>query len=217
MIAMPILTMWLGVQIAAPLIAMLSITVAAGILARDWRHVQWASTWRLVASSLVGIPIGLYLLKAIPEPSVKAVLAMVIIAFSSCSLVRPGHFRLKSDFTSPVFGFFAGILGGAYNTQGAVLVVYGTLRRWSAEKFRATLQGFFLPTSLIIVTGHAVSARVTREVIWLYVLSIPLVVIALPLGGWLNRRVIAARFVRWVHVMLIAIGLSLLANSLWRE
>jgi hypothetical protein len=45
--------MVLGLQVAAPLIAMLSITVAAGILVDDWRRVLWAGTWRLVLSTAV--------------------------------------------------------------------------------------------------------------------------------------------------------------------
>ena len=51
MIAMPLLTMLLGIQVAAPLIALLSITVAIVILVRDWRDIQWASAWRLVVAS----------------------------------------------------------------------------------------------------------------------------------------------------------------------
>ena len=215
MIAMPLLTMLLGIQVAAPLIALLSITVAIGILVRDWRDIQWASAWRLVVASLAGIPIGFFLLTWIPETAVKAVLAILIIAFSIYCLAKPNRFTLHSDVMSPLFGFVAGILGGAYNTQGVPLAVYGTLRQWSAEKFRATLQGFFVPSGLMIVTGHTVSGRVTHHVLWLYIASLLPVAFALALGNWLNRRAIAKHFVRWLHVMLIAIGLSLLINVSW--
>ena len=214
LVGMPILTMMLGVRVAAPLIALLSITIAAGILVRDWRSVQWSSAWRLVVSSLVGIPIGLYLLTSVPEAAVKVVLAIVMITFSAYCLARPGRIKLHSDFAAPLFGFAAGILGGAYNTQGAPLVIYGSLRQWPAEKFRATLQSFFIPTSVVIVAGHAIGGRVTDDVVRLYALSLPLALVALLLGGWLSRRVMAQHFVGWLYVVLIVIGLLLLGNAL---
>ena len=213
---MPLLTMSLGVHVAAPLVALLSVTIAAGILVHDWHRVQWASAWRLIVSSLVGIPVGIYLLTSLPETAVKAGLAVVVIAFSTYCLWRPHRFTLRSESMSPVFGLAAGVLGGAYNTHGVPVVVYGTLRKWSAEKFRATMQGFFFPTSLMIVGGHAVSGRLTREVLWLYAVSLPLAVIALAVGGRLNRGALARHFVRWVHVALIVIGLSLLMHASWR-
>lgn len=216
LIAMPLLTMVLGFQVAAPLIAMLSITVAAGILVYDWRRVPWAGTWRLVLSSLVGIPIGFYFLTSVPETAVNIVLAFVIITFSVYCLTKPDRLKLHSELTSPIFGLMAGILGGAYNTQGPPLVIYATLRQWSAENFRVALQGVFIPTSLVIVLGHVVLGRVTGDVLWLYALSLPLVVIALPLGKWLNRGAVSGHFTGWVHLMLIVIGLSLLANSYWQ-
>src|ERR1041384_5395771 len=47
-------------------------------------------------------------------------------------------------------------LGGAYGVNGPPLVVYGNMRQWSAGHFRATLQAYFLPVSLIGVLGYAI-------------------------------------------------------------
>ena len=86
MFGMPLLSISLGVQVATPLIALLSITIAVAILVGDWRRVQWAVAWRLVASARAGIPIGLYFLTSFPETIVKSVLAILIIAFSTYCL-----------------------------------------------------------------------------------------------------------------------------------
>ena len=51
-------------------------------------------------------------------------------------------------------GFCAGVLGGAYGMNGPPLVIYGAMRRWSAQHFRATLQGYFLPASIIGMGGY---------------------------------------------------------------
>ncbi len=38
--------------------------------------------------------------------------------------------------------------------NGPPLVVYGGMRRWSPQHFRATLQGYFLPASVIGMAGY---------------------------------------------------------------
>src|SRR5687768_3449218 len=87
LVAVPLLALLMPVEEAVPLVTLVSITVAAVILARDWHQVHARGAWRLVASTLFGIPLGLWLLTAVPESAVKAILAVVIIGFSSYCLV----------------------------------------------------------------------------------------------------------------------------------
>jgi hypothetical protein len=95
----------------------------------------------------VGIPFGLLILTSIAEPVVKAVLSAVIITFSVYRLVGRSRWELEDDRLAWLFGFGAGVPGGAYGMNGPPAVGYGTLRRWSPERFRATWQGYFLPAS----------------------------------------------------------------------
>src|SRR6185436_6149146 len=74
LIAVPLLAFVLPVRVAAPVAVLVSITVAAVVVAQDWRHVHVRSAARLVISTLFGIPLGLHLLRSVPEPMVKAVL-----------------------------------------------------------------------------------------------------------------------------------------------
>ena len=74
---------------------------------------------------MFGIPFGLLLLTTVAEPVVKAVLAAVIIAFSAYCLAGRSRFELRDDRLAWVFGFGAGVLGGAYGMNGPPLVAYG--------------------------------------------------------------------------------------------
>src|SRR5689334_9856825 len=90
LVAVPLLALVIPVGVAVPLATLLSVTVAAVILASDWRHVHARAAWRLVVPTWVGIPLGLWLLTAAPETLVKVTLAAVIIAFSAyCLFARP--------------------------------------------------------------------------------------------------------------------------------
>src|ERR1700722_17729195 len=132
LIAVPLLALLIPVEVAAPLAALVSITVAAVVLVQDWRKVHVGSAGWLILSTFVGIPLGLWLLIAAPEAVVKALLAVFIIGFSAYCLASRKLFELKNDRLAWVFGFVAGVLGGAYGMNGPPLVIYGTLRRWSA-------------------------------------------------------------------------------------
>lgn len=151
LIAVPLLAFCLPLRVAAPLAVLVSITIASIVIVQDWKKIHLYSTGWLVLSTLVGIPVGLLFLTSSQPREVKAVLALIIIAFSAYSLTgrKPIELRHDNRVWLLVFGFFAGVLGGAYGMNGPPLAIYGAMRRWSAQHFRATLQAYFLPASII--------------------------------------------------------------------
>src|SRR5262245_29246573 len=114
LIAVPLLAFVLPVQVAAPVAVLVSITVAAVIVARDWRHVHLRGAISLVLSTLFGLPIGLWALRSIPESIVKILLGLLVAGFSTWSLLRAHARELKDDRHAWIFGWLAGVLGGAY-------------------------------------------------------------------------------------------------------
>ena len=216
LIAVPLLALLVPVEIAAPVAVLVSITVALIAVVQDWRHVHVRSAGWLVLSTLAGIPLGLLLLKAVAEPLVKGGLAIVIIAFSLYSLLSSQHGELKNDRLAWLFGFLAGVLGGAYGMNGPPLVIYGSLRKWSPQHFRATLQGYFLPASVIGMGGYWVAGLWTPAVTRFYFLSLPGVLLATFLGRVINRGMNAQRFLFYVQAGLIVIGGVLLIQAVVR-
>jgi uncharacterized membrane protein YfcA len=214
LIAVPLLALTMPVEEAAPLAVLVSITIALIILLQDWRLVHMRSAGWLVVFTLLGIPLGLLLLRSASESIVKAILAGIIIAFSAYSLKRHDRRELKDDRFAWFFGFNAGVLGGAYGMNGPPLAIYGALRRWPPEYFRATLQAYFLPASVAGMAGYYVAGLWTPAVNRHYFVSLPGVVIAIILGRSLNRRMAAPRFISYVYAGLAAIGVVLLLQAI---
>jgi uncharacterized membrane protein YfcA len=214
LVSVPLLALFMPINVATPLAVLLSITVAGIILVQDWRKVHARSAWLLILSTLFGIPLGLLLLRTAPEQIVKAILGAVIIGFSIYSLIGQRQLELKSDRPAWVFGFVAGILGGAYGMNGPPLVIYGSLRRWSPEHFRATLQGYFLVASLVGMAGYGLFGLWVPAVTRYYLLSLPAALAAIFLGRRINQRLKAHTFIRYVHVGLLGVGTILLIQAL---
>lgn len=217
LVAVPLLALVIPVQVAAPVAVLASITIALIAVLQDWRHIHIRSAVWLVLSTVAGIPLGLLLLKSVPEAVVKGVLAGVILAFSAYSLLRHRQRQVAGDGYSWLFGFAAGILGGAYGMNGPPLAIYGSLRGWSPKQFRATLQGYFLPASLIGMCGYGFTGLWTSQVNHFYIGSLPLVVVATFLGRKINHLLDSNRFQFVVHLGLMAIGCILLAQALARS
>ena len=215
LVAVPLLALRTPVSVAAPLAVLVSILVAGVVVVQDWRRIELRSARGLILAALLGIPLGVLLLAKADDHVVRLILGLVIIAFSLHALAFGGGRRLERDHAGwlAVCGFLSGILGGAYGMNGPPLAIYGALRRWSPQQFRATLQGYFLPVSLVGLAGYVWvglwDAAVTRYFLW----SLPGIAVAIGLGRVLNRRMRTDRFARFLYMGLVLIGVVLLFQA----
>ena len=207
LVAMPLLSMVIGVKDAAATVALTSIFNAIVILlTTKWHNIEWSAVGYLLVGALLGIPLGVYVLVNVPESAVKLVLAALVISFAVFGLTRPLVAKLESNVPGLGFGFVAGILGGAYNTIGPPMVIFGTLRQWPAQRFRITLQTVFFPTSLVVASFHSANKLWTPLVVKSFLVALPFLVLAAVVGREINKRIEGARFTRCIFYLLLVIG-----------
>ena len=212
---MPLLAMVVELKTATPLVAFVLMTIAAVILLRNWRVVDLNVAWRLVLSSCFGMPVGLFLLKDVPEDLMKVFLGIVVILFSLYNLSNR-HLKIidlrrvgGGSVLAYLFGFVAGVLGAAYNTSGVVITVYATLRDWDPDRFRSTLQSYFVFTGLLILASHGLVGLWTPDVLKFYLTSLPLILVGVFLGSRLNRLIPQGQFDGYINVGLLLMGFLL--------
>lgn len=215
LIAVPLLALRIPVTVAAPLAVMMSVLVAGVVVVQDWQKVEVRSAAGLVLSSLFGIPLGLLLLTRGNEHAVKIILGVIIAGFSIYSLTARKKLHLEKDHPKWLIGsgFISGILGGAYGMNGPPLAVYGALRRWSPQHFRATLQGYFLPASLLGLVGYTVTGLWVPAVTHFFLWSLPGALVAILIGRMLNHRLRGDGFFRYVYFALVVIGCILVIQA----
>ena len=97
--------------------------------------------------------------------------------------------------------------------NGPPLAIYGALRRWSPQHFRATLQGYFLPVSLIGLIGYASIGLWVADVTRYFLVSLPGSLLAIAIGRALNHRLQGDGFVRYVYAGLIVISCILVLQA----
>lgn len=171
---------------------------------------------------MFGIPLGLLLLTSRHQEAVKVALGLLLIAYAAYSLVGRGRGaaipeeKAESRMWLAGCGLAAGVLGGAYGMNGPPLVIYGTMRGWTPQHFRATLQGYFLPASILGMIGYWMRGLWVPAVTHYYLVSLPVLVPAIYLGRVVNHRMRGTSFLKFVYVCLAGIGAALLVESVKR-
>ncbi|MCP4178180.1 MAG: sulfite exporter TauE/SafE family protein [bacterium] len=213
LITMPLMSLIIGLQTAAPISALISTTIALVILINSWQFVNLKSVWRLVVSSAVGIPVGIFILTTMNNKILVIILAIFLILFSLYRLFVTKSIKIKSNKPAYLFGLLAGVFGGAYNINGPFIVVYSTLKNWSPVEFRATLQGYFFLANLLIIFMQGASGLWTGKVFLIYLLALPVVCIAIYIGGKFTLLIPKGKFDKVIYIFLILIGIFLLIQE----
>lgn len=226
LVAVPLLAFYIPLDVAAPLAVLLSITIALIVVVQDWKKVHVGSAAWLLLATVLGIPLGLLLLTSSHQRLVKGALGVIILAFAVYSLIsqtavgkkwvggKQPELERDSRAWLLVCGFCAGVLGGAYGMNGPPLVVYGSMRRWTAQHFRATLQGYFLPASIIGMIGYWIAGLWVPTVTHYFLISLPVTFLAIFLGRLLNHRMHGDNFLKYIYLCLAVIGAILLGQAI---
>ena len=210
LVAMPLLTLVLGIEDATALVAFVILGTTILVLRRDWHRLERRAAWQLIISSIPGVAVGILLLTHAPADVIQRGLGVLLIAYALYNLVAPRLHRAEHSAWVYSLGFASGILGGAYNTNAPPVVVYGAMRGWPPDVFRATLQAYFVPLALVVWIGHGVSGLWSTDIAITYAIYFPFGLVALWLGHRLSTRLPVASFDRLLYVVIAALGALLL-------
>lgn len=210
LIVMPLVTLVIDLQIAAPLVALAGLTAYTVNLVRFRGAVNRGEVARLGAASVLGIPVGIWALVRVDELAINRVMGIILIAYAAYTLLCPAPVRRQAQWWAYPAGFLAGCLGGAYNTPGPPVVVYGSLQQWPKDEYRAILQTLFFINGILIVGSHLLARHMIPQVWTLYAWATPALLLGLWAGARLDHRVNQERFRSIVTAMILALGVSLL-------
>jgi uncharacterized membrane protein YfcA len=210
LVSMPLLVSMIGLQAAAPLVALAGLAAEAALLFRYRLSVDRLIVRRLLLPSFAGIPIGIFALHRAGEDMLLRLLGFILLGYALYAFWNPQMPAPKGAGWAYGAGFLAGVLGGAYNTSGPPVIVYGDSQRWDRPEFKGNLQGFFLLNSLVVVAGHWLADGYTGTIWRDFLLVVPAGILGLAAGLWLDTRLNADRFRKIVLALLAVLGVRFL-------
>ena len=210
LISMPLLAPLLGLHVATPLVALMGGVMETLLLIYYREALNVRAVWRLVLASIVGIPVGVLMLRGLDEDITLTILGVIIVGYALYALLNFKLPKLEHSLWGYVAGFFAGVFGGAYNTAGPPVIIYANCRQWEPAEFKANLQGFFIINNVVVILSHMLVGNVTPLVWRKFLLVVPAVVLGVVAGIALEKRLSAATFRKVVLVLLVVVGVRLL-------
>ena len=211
LLVMPLLTLLLGIKTAAPLVALVGFSLYLVNLLRYRRGLVWRETLQLLLPALVGVLVGVQALRTLDESLIKRVLGTLLIAYALYALLKPALPPLRSSALAYPVGFLAGCLGGAFNTPGPAVIVYGNARAWPRNQFRSTLQVIFLASSATVILAHVAAGNITANVARMAAVALPALAAGILLGAIVDRRLNHDHFRNVVLGLILVSGVLMLA------
>lgn len=235
LVAMPVLAMALGPRHAAPLMALAGASVTVLVFWQNRRGMRWREALWLMAGCAVGVPMGAMGLRLLPEGPILGALGLLLLGYVGFSLrhgpdndagntANPaspeggptvGWYSPRARVIAILVGSCAGILGGAYTTDGPPLVIYGDLKRWPRESFRAILQACFFFDGTLILLSHGAFGLITLDTLKNLVFALPGMAVGLALGTLLDRHIPPRVFRGILLGLLTVLGLALCGRGLY--
>ena len=87
LVSMPLLVALLGVQTAAPLVALFGLVAEVILLLYFREAVNVRVIWRLIAASIVAVPIGVLVIRSLDEQVVLTVLGVIVAGYALYALL----------------------------------------------------------------------------------------------------------------------------------
>jgi hypothetical protein len=210
LVSMPILASIVGIQVATPLIVLVAFLAEVFLILRYRRSINIKAVWRLTLASAIGIPLGVMALKVLDENIVLSLLGIVIFLYALYALLNLKFPKLEGGVWGYIFGFISGVLGGAYNVAGPLVIIYGNCREWKPKEFKGNLQGFFVVGTVVAIVSHGLSQNLTTTVWRIFLFSLPAIGLGLLAGLSLDKYINPEIFRKIVLVGLMVAGVQLI-------
>jgi hypothetical protein len=212
--AVPLFAMFSDVVFAAPVLAAVGSVTTVIVCVRDFRQIAWRSVLTLLIGCLLGLPLGLLLLKTAPSRPMLLSIGAVTTTYAAYALFAKTRTFVMSDHWAIPVGVLSGILGGSFNMFGLPVAIYGSFRGWTPERFRILTSSFFLPTGMIAVAGHYYAGLWGEDFGRAFGFSLIPALIALEAGRLINARIDPAKFRKYVWMLILLIGLLLVIRNI---
>lgn len=203
LIFMPLASVVVTPQVAAPLLLVVDAVAALGLIPDAWQRSDRRDVGVMAIGAVVGIPLGTAAL-ALADPLVvrwgivATVAALLVLLASGWRY----HGKPKARYTIGV-GALSGLFAGAAQIGGPPVVAYWLGGAIASAKARANIVLYFAISTLLTGISYSVGGLITQAVLLLALVTGPLYGLGLYLGSRLFGRAKERTF-RWVCYGLIA-------------
>lgn len=173
------------------------------------RHARWKYIFILIPWMMLGVLLGVWIGKDLPEVSFKRLMAVIILASVALmywSEKRDSNYMPESKIFGAMMGSLAGFTTMVGNLAGPIANIYFLLMRFPKNEFIGTAAYLFFVINLFKLPFHIFFWNtITTETIIVNLKVLPIQILGLVAGVYLVNR-INEKMYRILILALTAIG-----------
>jgi uncharacterized membrane protein YfcA len=176
------------------------------------------SLWRaapFIVGGLIGVPLGVLALAYIDTTMFKAAVGALLATWSPIMLLarRLPYVSIGGRIADGVVGLIGGVMGGLGGLTGPAPTLWCVLRGWDRNTQRAVFQSFNTVMQAATLAAYAVGGLITLDVLKMFALIAPAMLVPNLIGVRLYARFSDAAFRAVVLLLLGMSGVALLVAS----
>jgi len=215
LLAMPLLTMFLDLEVAVPLCMLNGLLITSFLSFQLKQHIDWQKIRPLFIGCIPGIFLGVYLLKGLDGSILKIFLGLLLINYSLYRLFGPAPRTGINRLWAYPAGLATGIIGGAFSAGGPPTIIYVSMTGWQKDEIKATLSIFFFTTGVVTSTAHAINGLITSQVMIYFAVSCIFTITGVALGSHFYQRIKQESYIKIILILLILMGLMMVSTAVF--
>jgi uncharacterized protein len=207
------------VQRVLPVFIPVNVLLSLYILGRHRDGIDWRLLVRRILPWMIaGLPLGLWAFSVGDHRLFKLAFALFVVASSAWQLAGC-LWRGAAAPTAPSAGwgsallFVGGVVHGMYGTGGPMAVYVAASEIATKRRFRSTLSALWLALNTVLLSAYASAGFVTRATVHESLILVASLLVGIPLGEWLHRRIDDRTFRIMVYTILMGAGAALAARA----
>jgi len=161
------------------------------------------------------VPIGVWLLSRISLGAFKLTVGLLLVGYCAFMLFAAGRVRVAGGGAKAeaAIGIGGGVLGGIAGLSGVLPIVWATLKGWSKEQRRVSLQVFNMIVLTATLAVSLMRGLIGMSLLVTFAVALPGTFLGARLGVMLYRRVDDMSFERIVLALLLISGIGLVWSA----
>lgn len=215
-IALPFITILLGIKESIIILTIMALLLAAWITIKNYKFINIKQYIIIVLLMLLGMPLGIYLSKTINISILRTILAIFIIAISLLQLIFHSALKAKKENAQKLYWYhylvllLAGVIHGLFSSGGPLAILYTTRALPDKKQFRATLCLLWTTLNTVIVILFLKQRIITKAISTMILYLIPFMILGIIAGDFIHNKVNAKNFTLLIFISLLITGMFML-------